>query len=64
MRRLALLAIGIMALLITGCIRKGPYYIYGDYIEDLQEEGVPAEETPTPSQAGERAKPAPQNVTH
>lgn len=43
MRRLILCAIGVAMLLMTGCIRKGPYYIYGDYIEDLQEEALPEE---------------------
>jgi len=30
MRKLVMGAIAVIALLVSGCIRKGPYYIYGD----------------------------------
>lgn len=46
MRRLLLAALGVAMLLMTGCIRKGPYYIYGDYIEELREEDPAGEDTP------------------
>lgn len=46
MRRLILAALGVAMLLMTGCISKGPYYIYGDYIEELREEDLQGEETP------------------
>lgn len=28
------------AVMAAGCINKGPYYIYGDYIEERVEEGA------------------------
>jgi len=33
MRLIALFLLLCVATTIQGCIRKGPYYIYGDYIE-------------------------------
>jgi len=51
MRKLILGTIAVTALLMSGCIRKGPYYIYGDYIEGQhEEESSEQEEAPqTPS---------------
>lgn len=48
---MVLAAIGVTMLLATGCVTKGPYYVYGDYIEEIREEDLQEEETP--------AKPAP-----
>jgi hypothetical protein len=37
-RKLIWGAIAVTTLMMSGCIRKGPYYIYGDYIEHSAEE--------------------------
>lgn len=34
MRSILLYAALAVALMTVGCVNKGPYYIYGDYIED------------------------------
>jgi predicted small lipoprotein YifL len=47
MKKLIWWAMAVMALMTSGCFTKGPYYIYGDYIEG-QHEGEDSEQAEAP----------------